>query len=239
MVALTLAPVTLVQPVGVLAVPVTMVRSALLQRRRPSCIQLVGTSLSVIGVAALTVVLIRPTGHPAVLPTWSKVVGHAIVVALGASVFALLPRAAPGRLACAGRAVAAAVLFGLASVLVRMVGLIVTTVPGQQAALLTAALLGLALALPLGVWSMQSAYLFAAPQVVICCLTLVDPLAAVVSGRVLLGDGAAVTGMALLAAAGCAIAAATGVLLMARAYPEEHAQVLEDRRTRAAQHSLR
>nr|WP_232531176.1 DMT family transporter [Microlunatus antarcticus] len=222
-VALALAPITLVQPVGVLAVPVTVVASALARRRRPSRAQGLGTLLSVAGVAALTVVLLLPASRPATLPAWGTLAaGVAAVLAAGTAVALLLGRpGAPALLRCASRAVVAAALFGLVSVLVRTLGQVVRSPVATDPALVATAVVGLALALPLGVWAMQSAYLFGAPQVVICCLTLVDPLTAVVGGRYLLQDGSAIGGPVLAAAVGCALVAAAGVVLLARGYPAE------------------
>lgn len=221
MTALTLAPITLVQPVGVLAVPVAVVRSALVQRRRPTRTQVLGTVLSTTGVLALTVVLLRAATRAAVLPPWSTAATTVAVVVLGALALVLLLGRVPAAVRGVGRSVVAAVLFGLGSALVRVLGQVVTTAPRHPSELVLAAALGLALALPLGVWSMQSAYVVSAPQVVVCCLTLLDPVAAIVVGRVLLGDGAAVGGTALLAALACGLCAAAGVVLLARHYPVE------------------
>ena len=217
--ALTLAPVTLVQPIGVLAVPVTVVASARLRRRWPHRAQVVGSSLSLVGVVALTVVLLAPTTHRPVLPAWGALACTvATVVAVAAAAGAALRRA-PALTRCVGRAVVAASLFGTGSVLVRILGRVLTTAPTQHVPLLGSAVAGLALVMPLGVWSMQSAYAAGTPQVVICCLTLVDPVAAVAGGRLLLADGSAVTGSTLLAALACALVAALGVVLLARDYP--------------------
>ena len=220
-VALALAPITLVQPVGVLAVPVTVVVTALARRRRPARTQVLGTLLSVVGVAALTVVLLLPVAQPATLPTWRTLAtGAGAVLVGGGAVAILLGRAwAPPLLRCVSRAVVAAALFGLNSVLIRTLGEVIATPPTDSTGLVVTSVVGLAVALPVGVWAMQSAYLFGSPQVVICCLTLVDPLTAVVGGRVLLQDGAAVTGPTLVVALACALVAAAGVVLLARDYP--------------------
>ncbi len=222
-VALGLAPITLVQPVGVLAVPVTVVVAAVARRRRPAPTQVAGTVLSVLGVAALTVVLLLPAAQPGSLPTWSRLAtGEGVVVAGGAVVAVVLGRReVPTLLRCVSRAFVAAVLFGLNSVLVRTLGEVFGTAPAHPAGLVITSLVGIAVALPLGVWAMQSAYVVGSPQVVICCLTLVDPLAAVVGGRLLLHDGTAVTGGTLVAAVLCALLAAAGVVLLARDHPLE------------------
>ena len=227
-VALTLAPITLVQPVGVLAVPVTVVAAALARRRRPAPTQVLGSVLSVVGVAALTVVLLLPAAEPATLPSSASLaVGTGAVLVGGGAVALLLGQtSAPPLLRCVVRAVVAAALFGLNSVLIRTLGEIISSPPEHLVGLVVTSLVGIALALPLGVWAMQSAYLFGSPQVVICCLTLIDPLTAVVGGRLLLQDGASVTGHILAGAVACAVVAAAGVVLLARDYPADVAPEL-------------
>ena len=227
-VALTLAPIPLVQPVGVLAVPVTVFAAALARRRRPAPPQVLGSVLSVVGVAALTVVLLLPAAQPATLPTFAHLaVGTGAVLVGGGAVALLLGGTwAPAVLRCLSRAVVAAALFGLNSVLIRTLGEVVVAPTAALIGLVVTALVGIALALPLGVWAMQSAYRFGSPQVVICCLTLIDPLTAVVGGRLLLQDGASVTGSALAAALACALVAAAGVVMLARDYPVEAAPEL-------------
>lgn len=219
-VALTLAPITLVQPVGVLAVPVTVVAAALARHRRPAPTQLLGSVLSVVGVAALTVVLLLPKAQPATLPPWATLATGTGAVLVGGGAIALLfgRTWAAALLRCVVQAVVAAALFGLNSVLIRTLGEILATSPAAPIGLVITSLVGIALALPLGIWAMQSAYLFGSPQVVICCLTLVDPMTAVVGGRLLLQDGATIIGPNLAAAIASALVASAGVVLLARDY---------------------
>lgn len=214
--ALGLAPLTLVQPVGVIAVPVTVVATALTARRRPTGSALAGAALSVAGIAVLTVLLLSPPAEEMLLPRW-PVVALVVAVALAvAALAALTPRKA-SLLRCLALATGAALLFGLNSILLRTVGhLIGTHVVAAQIPVLAAAALGLVVALPAGLWAMQTAYLAGSAQVVLCCLTLVDPLVAVLGGHLLLHDGVAVRGDGWVAVAGCAVLAAVGVVLLSR-----------------------
>jgi drug/metabolite transporter (DMT)-like permease len=250
--ALALAPITLVQPIGVLAVPVTVVASAVGLRRRPSRAQVWGTVLSVAGVAALSVVLLLPPHgrpalppphppHPPVLPLWGTLALGVGAVLVGSAVVALVlfgPRV-PTMLRCVSRALVAAVLFGLNAVLIRALGQVLTGPPGPgpvppvPVALVVTALVGIAVVLPLGIWATQSAYLYGSPQVVTCCLILIDPLAAVVGGRVLLHDGAPIAGPTLAAAVACSLLATVGVVLLARDHPGDLAADLLPAKVRA------
>lgn len=220
--ALALAPIALVQPVGVLAVPVTVAASAWAARRRPSGIEVLGSTLSVSGIAALTVLLLLPATQPLVLPR-PLVLGVVVLVAAvltGAA--ALIGGRSRPLLRCVTRAAGAAVLFGLVSVMLRLGGHVLSIgAGGQQVPLLVVSALGAAVALVVGLWAMQTAYLSGSAHVVLCCLTLVDPVTAVLGGGLLLHDGVALSSSLLLAAVGCAALAGAGVLLLARAYPPE------------------
>jgi hypothetical protein len=223
-VALGLAPITLIQPIGVLAVPVTVVATSLKTRRRPSRRQIVGSLASVGGIAVLTVLLLTPTVQPLVLPPW-WLIAAVVAVTVGLSVAATLsPARGPALLRCIVLASAAAVLFGLNSVLIRMaLHIVEADQVGEQVPLLVAAALGLATALPVGLWAMQSAYVSGSPHVVICCLTLLDPLTAVVGGDLLLQDGVAVPAATVVAVGVSVLVATLGVVLLSAEYPVERA----------------
>jgi hypothetical protein len=222
-VALALAPITLVQPVGVVAVPVTVVASAWRTRRRPSTRQVIGSAMSVVGVAALTVLLLTPAAQRVVLPPWGVLGGTVLVLAASTALVVATPVAA-GRPAARSIALAtlAALLFGLNSVLLKVIGEAAGSgFPAADRPDLVVAVLGIALALPVGLWAMQTAYVTGSPQVVICCLTLADPLTAVVGGYLLLGDGVDAGTGTLLAAIACSLVAAAGVVVMSKEYPTE------------------
>lgn len=223
-VALALAPITLVQPVGVIAVPITVAAAALRSGRRPTTSHLLGSALSVVGIGALTVLLIVPPAHPVILPRWGSVVAVLSVPLLVAVLAALLRRVGPPLLRCIALASTAAMLFALNAVLIRLLGHLVRTGSVQAASpvLLTSAL-AIGVALPVGLWTMQSAYLSGSPHVAICCLTLIDPVTAVVGGHLLLRDGVEVGRATLAVALCCALVAAARVLLLSRDYPVDQA----------------
>lgn len=221
--ALALAPIILVQPIGVLAVPVTVIATAVREHRRPGRSQVLGSSLSVVGIAVMTVFLLAPSAGTLTLPGWWVLAATtAVLVAAGAITTLTGARGRP-LVRCVCLAVTAAVLFGLNSILIRTIEhLLATGASVPQAGLLVAAVLGIALALPVGLWAMQTAYLSGSPHVVICCLTLMDPLTAMVGGRLLLHDGDTISGLTLLAVIICALVAAAGVVVLSAQYPSEH-----------------
>lgn len=221
-VALALAPITLVQPIGVLAVPVTVVASAVKARRRPSRTQVLGSVLSVVGVVVLTLLLLSPDINPIDVPAWTTL-AVTVAAATGATVLAaVLTRRSPRLVRCVTLAAAAAALFGLNSILIRTIGHVVaSTGLTSNLPVVGTAVAGIVVALSVGLWAMQTAYLSGAPHVVICCLTLLDPLLAVAGGNLLLHDGVVTTTFTLVASGCCALLAAVGVVFLSVDYPTD------------------
>lgn len=220
--ALALAPITLVQPIGVLAVPVTVLATAVKTRRRPRRSHIIGSVLSVGGVVALTVLLVIPARHALVLPSWGSLALPVLVLAATGVAVLTLGKGRRPLVRCVLLATTAAALFGLSSILVRTVGHILTvSAPTADHRLLVTAVLGIAVTLPVGLWAMQAAYVSGSPQVVICCLTILDPLAAVLGGSLLLQETMVLTPSMMVAGVGCAAVAVAGVMSLSVAFPAD------------------
>lgn len=230
--ALALAPIALVQPVGVLAVPVTVAATARAEGRWASRRQVAGSLLSVLSIAGLTLVLLydaRAAERAVRLPPLDRVGATVAVLLVAAVLTGLLRGRLPRLVAAPALACAAAVLYGLTSVLLRVVGFaVVAGAAGPDAVLCVAALLGTAVAGLLGVWLMHAAYGAGSPHAVVCILTLVDPVAAVAGGSLLLHEDVRLSGLNLVAGTVCAALAALGVVLLSDAPavlpPEEGAE---------------
>ncbi|OLT22278.1 hypothetical protein BJF78_07775 [Pseudonocardia sp. CNS-139] len=83
-----------------------------------------------------------------------------------------------------------------------------------------AAVAGIGAAVLAGGWLVQQAFGSGPPEVVIACLTVVDPIVAVLLGAVLLGEGAATPPETWFLLAGAAITATAGVIALARHHPD-------------------
>jgi drug/metabolite transporter (DMT)-like permease len=217
--ALLLAPLRVVQPVGVLAVPTAVLLASLRTRQRPTTGVVVGVLLSVLGVAGFVAASAGSTTSSPPPGASTLVAGLAVLVAVAALAAVGLTRS--GWAACLCLATGAAAAFGLVSALVRAVsqavasgGMALTSPP------VLAAAGGVVVALAAGGWLVQHAYTAGAPELVVACLTVVDPVVAVLLGAVLLGEGAA-TPAALWAVLGLAAAsAAVGVVTLAHHHPD-------------------
>ncbi|GAY10616.1 hypothetical protein [Pseudonocardia sp. N23] len=215
--ALVVAPVSVVQPVGVLAVPVAVLLAARATGRRPSTAVGVAVGLAVGGVAGFVALAAGSAVPGAADPTTLALAGAGVgIVVLGLS--AVAARASSPALRCLSCAAAGATAFGLVSALVRALAeRVVAGAPVLDVAGLAGAIV---VALLAGGWLVQQAFAAGPAELVVATLTVVDPVVAVGLGIALLGEGAATGLPAALGMAGCAVVAAGGVLVLSRHHPD-------------------
>jgi glycosyltransferase involved in cell wall biosynthesis/drug/metabolite transporter (DMT)-like permease len=204
--ALSTAPLTVVQPVGVLAITVT----ALLDRRFR---ELPAIAITTLGVGAFVLLASGGATTTPVAPG-TDVPAGLLVAGLIAVPGATAAITTDPRIRTVALAAAGGVAFGHVSVLVRALSQSVRqNGPGPSH---LASVLGIGLSLAVGGWLVQHAYAGGPPHLAVACLTVVDPLVAVGTGVLLLGEAAHLspwTGAALVV---CALAAIGGVLALAR-----------------------
>ncbi|PWK87921.1 hypothetical protein C8D88_103117 [Lentzea atacamensis] len=204
-VALALAPVSVVAPLNALAIPIIAVARA----RKFSGLLAVAVLVATAGI----VVFVWITAGQAV-PTEvsAKVALQAgqLVVA-GVLVCTVVATFQAGAVRALALAVGAGIAYGLVAVLVRDV---TTTLPQIE----WVSLLGLVVAFLVGAWFIQLGYAAGPPDLVVAGQTVVNPIVAAWIGIKLLGEG---TGMSALAQAGLvisAIAAVSGTVVLAHYY---------------------
>lgn len=219
-VALVLAPVALVQPIGVLGVPIAVLLAARLARQRPDKATVVPILLCVGGIGAFIWVTATQVSSDRQVPLTLLVISVAVVLAvmLAAS---LLARLLHAWTRCLLHAVAGALGVGMVAALMRALVQHVTSGPGRvldlQSVLLVV-LMGISGAV--GGWMVQQAYASGPAEIVLASLTVVDPMIAVIVGLVLLGEGATLSATAAATMIGCGLVAATGVVALARTHPQ-------------------
>jgi glycosyltransferase involved in cell wall biosynthesis len=209
--ALSLAPLVIVQPIGVLSLVLTVVIG---RRVRGNWIALGAVCTGVVGfvlVATLSGTSNSGTLQPLLVQPFILV--------------ALVLCAVRTRARCLNLATAAAVFYGTGSGLIKAAthDLFVTghVVSG----------LGLAaesvLLIVAGGWVAHQAYAAGPAATVIAATTVIDPLTAVIIGLWCYGEAAHLTPLALTSLAGFAVLAATGVITLARKLPDS--PVLEEK----------
>jgi drug/metabolite transporter (DMT)-like permease len=218
MTALLLAPVTVVQPIGVLAVPWTILLAARVHRR-PITPKLWGaTALTVAGTVAFAWVAIAHAAPSPVLNdsllVWGTLAGFAV-----ATLLALVGARGPLAWRCLAWSAAAAVIYGAESGVVKAIGHYTTSRPwaGSPTFWFLASSIAVG-ALLAGIW-IQQGYASGSAEVVVGTLNAAGPVAGVAFGIAVLGEGVNLTTSAAVLMLLFAAVAITGVVLLSHFHP--------------------
>jgi drug/metabolite transporter (DMT)-like permease len=212
---------TVVQPIGAIALVITTVINAKDQGLSMNRATVVAISCCVTGSAlfvVLAVTVAQENHHVSAADELTVVLLLALVVAL----FGTLALLFKHRMSAFVYIIGAGMLFGFVAVLTRIIGRHLLDPNGLF--LLNVqwyTLLAILAAGGLGSWFVQSAYSGGPPDLVIAGLTVIDPMIGIAIGVVILGelrpDVHAVTAIAMGAAALLAI---VGVIALSRHHPE-------------------
>ena len=212
-VALGLAPVALIQPLGTLSLVVAVLLTAASTRTRPSGAVL-GAVLLVIGSVSVFVTVAGRHMDSAPAP------GPGVVLlALGLLALSGLGMVvARSRTGHAARVAVAAVLFGCVASGAHVVASRLLTGEGLDPVTWTV-LAGLAPASGAGIWLVQTAYASGSAASVLAGLTVIDPLTAIAVGGLVLGEARPVSTAAALLLLVSAVGALWGVRVLVRHRP--------------------
>lgn len=217
--ALGMAPLSVVQPVGVLALPIAVLLNLRQQGsglRELNLNVLVAVGAATVGVASFVVLAAGSSTTTEITPIEQSRATQLVAVAV-----LLL-----GMLAVLSRSKARAVLFAAAcAVAYGYVSLMMRAVTQQLGTFNLAEinfvpLLGVGAAMLIGGWLLQHAYASGPPELAVACLTVVDPLVAVGMGIGLLGEADGIEFTTAVGQVTCAVVACAGVFALARYHPD-------------------
>lgn len=214
--ALSLAPLTVVQPVGVLAIVVVAVLDARARRRAPDVASVLAMLACVVGVGLFVVIAAAGANASIGADDAAQVVGLLTATALVVNLAGLLTGCRMRRLVWT---VGAGAAFGFVAALTRIV--VGRLAEAGPAGVPLMAVFGLVAAGLLGGWCLQHAHASGPPELVVAGLTVIDPLVAVGIGLAVLGEGAGIGALSAAAMIGCGACAVAGVVVLAhRRSPE-------------------
>ncbi|HEX5117308.1 MAG TPA: glycosyltransferase [Pseudonocardiaceae bacterium] len=231
--SLSLAPLSVVQPVGVIAIGLAALLSARLSgvpAGRSTIVAVVATALGV----GLFVLSAAP--HAGAAPVPEMAAGRVLPLTglvVGALVLAAV--AVRGRARCPLFAAAAGVAFGTVSVLTRVVAerIRVDGISGLPLWPTTVTVVGGLIAIGVGAVCVQQAYASGRPDTVLGCQTVVDPLIGVLFGVFLFHETTGATPVSVLGQVAGGLLATAGVVILARrtepttAIPPTRKQVMD------------
>jgi len=221
--SLWFAPLTVVQPIGAIALVITAFLNARLTRTRLTAKTLVAVGLCVGGIGLFVAIAAMYAHLRPITSTELTIVliGLGILLVIWGVLYAIFRRT-PQPLFYI---VAAGTLFGFLATLAKVViGRVQTLMEsgwqfGVEEWLTIACLLGLLAATVLGGWFVQNAHMYGPPDLVVAGLTVIDPLVAVSIGALVLGELAGAPLWATLVMLAMAVVAVIGVFLLARQHP--------------------
>jgi hypothetical protein len=214
--ALALAPVTIVAPIVVLALPAVAVLNARRSGDRLDRAATIAVGASTLGVA-LFVALASGHANAVVFPS-SAVLVACEIIAGAVVLFGIVGALREGIVRCVTLAAGAGAAYGLVSVLVRDV-----TYTFQKegfGGVSPWSATALVVAFAVGSWFIQLAYASGPPDIVVGCQTVLSPLVATALAIGLLDETADAGGMTGIGLAAGALVAIFGVLVLARHHPE-------------------
>ncbi|MFC0675476.1 hypothetical protein [Brachybacterium hainanense] len=220
MIALSQAPVSVVQPIGILAVPWSVLLASRIHGYATSRAVWLSVAVTIAGVAGFTAVSTHvSSGHAAEVDELMLGLYVGVCATIAGALLLLHSRVAPAFRSLV-MASGGAVLFGLTSALLK--ALLVQLGGAERGAVPVMVLTGagvLATAV-LGAWMIQQAYALGHPEVVVGAMTTVDPIVAVVFGLMVLGEGVHLHVLTIAAMAALGTISTLGVASLARHHPE-------------------
>jgi hypothetical protein len=222
--SITLAPLIVVQPLGVVGLIVTAVLNARVTKVKLDHKTVRSIMLCVLGVALFVTIAAFTASEKAIsggqLTAVLIVLG--IVILLHAAALVFLRH----RFTAIMYIVGAGILFGFVATLAKVVIARVKTLLatsagfGSTEVLTVGCAVLLVIAVLLGSYYQQSAYANGPPDLVVAGLTVIDPVVAILIGIVILGEAAAAPLWAIPAFLVAAVLAIYGVLQLAKHHPQ-------------------
>jgi hypothetical protein len=220
-IALVSAPLTVVQPIGAIALVITTIVNAKDQGLSINRATVVAISACVTGSALFVVLAVNVTQENHHV-SGSDELTIVLLLALAVGLFGSLALMFKHRMSAFIYILGAGVLFGFVAVLTRIIGKHLLDPNGLG--LLNVqwySVVAIAAAGVLGSWFVQSAYSGGPPDLVIAGLTVIDPIVGIAIGIAILGelrpDVHAVMAIAMGTAASLAI---VGVIALSRHHPD-------------------
>ncbi|KRF04984.1 hypothetical protein ASH00_11015 [Arthrobacter sp. Soil782] len=230
-IALSLASLTVVQPIGAIALVITTVVNSRDQGVRINRPTVVAISACVAGSALFVLLALNVTRKDhVVLP--DQELTAVLLLCIAVALFGTLAVVFKRKLSAFAYILGAGVLFGFVAVLTKIIathlldpnGRVFFNVPIYS-------IIAIIAAAGLGSWFVQSAYATGPPDLVIAGLTVIDPIVGIAVGIVVLGElQPNVESVIAIAMGAAAIVAIVGVIALSRHHPDVVKRQKEARR---------
>ncbi|MDY5588480.1 MAG: EamA/RhaT family transporter [Arcanobacterium sp.] len=211
--ALFFAPVSVVQPVGLLALPWSMVIQARADHHRIPKRMITAMCVTVLATFGFTAIVSANTGNEADLATWAVFLGALVVYAV-AGTFGRLGVVGPKRWRSLFWASGGAMFYGLEAALVRSLIQYSDQHDWARDPLFWIIALCLLAGSAAAGWMVQQGYATGAAELVVASMTITSPVVAVLFGILVLGEGSRHTSVVTALIMLLALIAIAGVIVI-------------------------
>ena len=218
-VGLMLAPVTVVQPVGILAVPWAVLLAAKIHHFRPTKLIWGAVAMTIIGIVVFTLFSAQKAAPDTELPPTRIIVACLIVFAIG-GLLGFLGRFGSPSLRCLMWASGGSFFYGLSSALIKTVAELVRGGDFTARPLFWTAAAFLLICYLVGGWMVQQGYANGPAEIVVGSMTTTDPIVAVTFGLAVLGEGVLLGPLDALGMAISGAVAVAGVFVLSKYHPD-------------------
>jgi drug/metabolite transporter (DMT)-like permease len=222
-VGLALAPVTVVQPVGILAVPWAVLLAAKLHGFRPTKLIWFAVALTIIGIVSFTYFSTATAVKEIELNLWKIIAGVLVVYSIGA-LLAYLGMKGRGFRRCLLLASAGSFYYGMSPTMLKTIFEVLGKDHYWTNPLLYVVVFFLLTCYAVGGWMLQQAYANGPAEIVVGSMTTTDPIVAVGFGIAVLGEGARLgilDGLGMILTGAIAIG---GVVILSKYHPDAQAR---------------
>lgn len=230
-IALSMATLMVVQPIGAIALVITTVVNSRDQGIRLNRMTIVAIGACVTGSALFVLLAVNVTREAHLVAAEDELT-TVLLLAVVVAIFGTCAVMRGTRMKAFAYILGAGVLFGFVAVLTRIIATRILDPNGLYLANVQwYSVVGIALAGGLGAWFVQNAYSSGPPDLVIAGLTVVDPIVGIAIGIVVLGEARTdVSAVVVIAMGAAALLAIVGVTALSRHHPDVLKRSTQNRR---------
>ncbi|NLE96610.1 MAG: hypothetical protein GX596_01290 [Propionibacterium sp.] len=230
--ALTMAPVAVVQPIGILAVTWTVLLSSRIHGHRITGTVWLAVAITIVGLAGFTVISTTSATGNREAQIVPLVVTFGIVLGVSLVLAAVARRAVPWLKATMWSSIGA-ILYGMATGMLKATADLVLRYDHALDLQVVLTVSMMLVGFIGGAWMIQQGFASGPAEITVATMTTVDPVVAVLFGLIVLAEGAHMTWLPALGMAALGAVAIAGVILLSRHHPDALAE--QDDRDRAHQ----